>query len=67
MKKKHVKRTRQGHTQHLRSKKQADENYPEQGTAEYQSYLAKLKILEEIRLKKLKALELLCKSPPPLI
>ena len=38
------------------------EHYPEKGTKEYQDYLNKLKILEEIRLKKLKALELLCKK-----
>lgn len=37
-----------------------DETYPEKGTEEYKAYLAKLKILEGIRLKKLKALELLC-------
>lgn len=40
---------------------EALENYPEKGTREYEEYLKKLKILEQIRLKKLKALELLSK------
>lgn len=35
---------------------------PIKGTAEYEEYLRKLRLLEQIRLRKLKALEELCKN-----
>jgi hypothetical protein len=35
---------------------------PVKGSSEYEEYLAKLRLLEQIRLQKLKALEELCKS-----
>jgi len=34
---------------------------PAKGTSEYKEYLSKLRLLEQIRLKKLQALEELCK------
>ena len=43
------------------SKLQFQENSLKEGSKEYMDYLSKLKILEEIRLKKLQALELLGK------
>lgn len=39
---------------------------PVKGTVEYEEYLKKLRLLEQIRLRKLKALEELCKKSIPI-